>query len=269
MIFFTGMHDPHNAAKVEHAFISAHRLERRRSGFPVGKWIQDCGGFTTIMKHGGYPKPPEDYARLTERFASNGMLLAAVTQDFMCEPHMLERTKARAVAEQMRRRGLIPVVDRAALVVIHQRWTVKRYDRIRAALRDDIYLMPVLQGYEPAEYVAHIAMYGDRLAPGAWVGVGSVCKRNGDPAAIEDVLLAIAAVRPDLRLHGFGVKTTALASGLVQSLLYSADSMAWSLAARKQGRDGNSPDEAIRFGRRIATMPVQESMIGRMVPGKS
>jgi hypothetical protein len=43
--------------------------------------------------------------------------------------------------------------------------------------------------------------------------------------------MAIKNERPDLRLHGFGLKTTALADPLVRSMLWSADSMAWSFAA--------------------------------------
>lgn len=262
MLFFTGMHQPTDAGKVERAFVSVHRLEGRKGPFAVGEWIMDCGSFTTILKHGGFPQPPEVYAGHIARFKDTGRLLAAVTQDFMCEPHMLERTRARPTAERMLRRGFLNQVTVQELIRIHQRWTIKRYDRLLRAMPAGVYLMPVLQGYAPADYVAHIAMYGERLPLGAWVGVGSVCKRNGDPGAIEEVLLAIHEARPDLRLHGFGVKTTALGSALVRELLYSADSMAWSYAARKQGRDGNSPLEAQRFGRRIATMPVQGSLFG-------
>lgn len=105
-----------------------------------------------------------------------------------------------------------------------------------------------------------IRMYGAELEYGAWVGVGSVCKRNGDPRAIEAVLLAIQAERPDLKLHGFGIKLTALASGLVRRLLHSADSMAWSFSARKQGRNGNDWAEAERFRQNIEIMPFQRPL---------
>ncbi|MGX7709153.1 hypothetical protein [Methylobacterium sp. Gmos1] len=37
----------------------------------------------------------------------------------------------------------------------------------------------------------------------------------------------------------------------VRELLYSADSMAWSFAARRQGRNGNDPAEAHRFVERV------------------
>jgi hypothetical protein len=86
-------------------------------------------------------------------------------------------------------------------------------------------------------YAAHLDCYGEFLTPGQWVGVGSVCKRNGNPDQIEDILLAIKTQRPDLRLHGFGIKFHALQSPTVRQLLYSSDSMAWSFAGRKSGTE--------------------------------
>lgn len=105
--------------------------------------------------------------------------------------------------------------------------------------------------------MSHIRQYGKRLGLNAWVGVGSICKRNGNIGAIENVLLAIHHERPDLRLHGFGLKTTALSSGLVQELLHTADSMAWSFAARIAGRNGNDWREAMAWTSRIDTLQIQ------------
>lgn len=68
------------------------------------------------------------------------------------------------------------------------------------------------------------------------MGVGSVCKRNSDPDAIQWVLTCIKQVRPDLRLHGFGLKLTALRVPAIRELLHSSDSMAWSFHERKNGR---------------------------------
>lgn len=231
MRFFVGMHQPSSASQVGPAFISINRIRDRKSAFAVGDWIMDSGAFTTIAKHGGYPEPPETYAAQIKRWSTNGNLLAAVSQDYMCEPHMLEKT--------------------GMTVQQHQRLTVERYDAIRACDTGGVYVMPVLQGYSPSEYIDHLRMYGDRLADGAWVGVGSVCKRNGDPMAIVMVLSAIKHIRPDLRLHGFGLKTTALMWGAVRALLHTADSMSWSFAARKQGRSANDPKEAANYQRMI------------------
>lgn len=236
MRFFYGLHQPSDAKHLSPAFISVNRIRDRVGPFMVDEWIMDSGGFMELLLHGHYRHPVVAYAEQIRRWSTNGKLLAAVAQDFMCEAIMLEKT-GMTIAE-------------------HQRYTIERYDTLMGCDVGGAYIMPVLQGYAPADYARHLEAYGDRLPAGAWVGVGSVCKRNGDRAAIEDVLLAIKDVRPDLRLHGFGVKTTALGSGLVRELLHTADSMAWSYSARKQGRNGNDWREAERFGKRIATMPV-------------
>jgi len=244
MDFYVGLHQPSDAARFDRCMVSVRRLEDRVGDFAAGEWMMDSGAFMELKLHGRYRYGADVYAAHIARWARCGRLVAAVAQDYMCEPFMLART------------GL-SLAD-------HQRLTISRYDALRHHARaTGVYILPVLQGYAPREYVAHIRAYGRRLAPGAWVGVGSVCKRNGDPDAIAAVLLAIRAERPDLRLHGFGLKTTALASDLILSLLHSADSMAWSFAARKARRAGdltrsaNDWREADRFVGRIETQPAR------------
>lgn len=232
MRFFVGLHHPHVAGNFEAAFISVNAIRDRRSGFPANDWIMDSGAFTTILKHGGYLAPVSEYAAQIRRWKTNGNLLAAVSQDYMCEADMLKRT------------GLT--------VEEHQRLTIERYD---ALIAEDtgVYIMPVLQGYMAQEYVSHIRQYGDRLKPGLWVGVGSVCKRNSNPMAIWKVLSAIKEERPDLLLHGFGVKKTSLQETIIRDMLHTADSMAWSFAARREGRNANDWREAKAFIEDIAT----------------
>lgn len=234
MRFFTGLHQPSDAKHFDAAFVSVNRLRNRKGPFAVGDWIMDSGAFTEISTYGHYRHAPAEYAAEIRRWKGNGNLLAAVSQDFMCEPWIIEKT------------GLS--------VEQHQQLTVERYD---ALLAEDtgVYILPVLQGYAPEDYVRHIRMYGVRLAPGAWVGVGSVCKRNGDPAAIARVLIAIKGARPDLLLHGFGLKKTALSSDFITSQLHTADSMAWSFHARKNGRNGNCWREAMRWTADIVSRP--------------
>lgn len=237
MRFFTGLHQPSDAKHFDAAFVSVNRLRGRKGPFQVGDWIMDSGAFTEISTHGHYRHSVGEYASEIRRWSTNGRLLAAVAQDWMCEPWIVAKT------------GL--TVER------HQRLTVHRYDELLKEDAAGVCILPVLQGYHPEEYVAHIRMYGERLARGQWVGVGSVCKRNGDPQAIAAVLLAIKRERPDLRLHGFGLKTTALANPLVTSLLETADSMAWSFHARKNSRNANDWREAVRWTASIASRPMQ------------
>lgn len=236
-MFYVGLHQPSDAGHFGRAFISVNRVRGRRKPVASDDWIMDSGAFTEITTHGRYRHGPEEYAAEVNRLAAiNPGLKVAVSQDWMCEPWVLEIT------------GLT--------VEEHQRLTVERYDAIRALVRD-VYVMPVLQGYKIEDYLSHIDQYGERLTRGMYVGVGSVCKRNGDVRQIEAILTTIKRKRPDLRLHGFGLKTTALSSGLVRDSLHTADSMAWSFAARRQGRDANDWREASAFVKSLETKPVQ------------
>lgn len=233
MKFYVGLHQPSDAHHFDHAFISVNRIRGRKKPIGAKAWIMDSGAFTEIATHGRYRHSVEEYAAEINRWADDPTLVAVVAQDYMCEAFILAKT--------------------GMTVKDHQRLTIERYDALVAAVDPRIYVMPVLQGYTVADYVRHIGMYGGRLKPGAYVGVGSVCKRNTDISQIEDILTAIKRVRPDLLLHGFGLKTTALSSPVVQENLASADSMAWSFAARRQGRDGNDWREAKVFSERIKT----------------
>lgn len=238
MRFFVGLHQPSDAQHFDAVFVSVNRLRTRKGAFAVKDWILDSAAFSTIAMHGGYPHPVEEYATHIRRWTSNGHLLAAVSQDFMCEPAMLAKT------------GLT--------VADHQRLTIERYDALLGC-DAGCYIMPVLQGYAPEEYVSHVRQYGHRLTHGAWVGVGSICKRNSSPTLILGVLIAIKAERPDLRLHGFGLKTTALANGTIRALLETADSMAWSFAARRNGGNANDWRNAELFRKAVDRRSLYQS----------
>jgi hypothetical protein len=228
--FYTGLHHPYDAQEFDYAFISINALRRRRGGFKPRKWVLDSGAFEAVRKRGHHSMSVWSYAAHIMFWKQFGELEAAVCQDMMCEPFMLAKT------------GLT--------VADHQRETIERYDDL-LHLATGVYIMPVLQGYEPEEYADHARQYGSRLGFGAWVGVGSVCKRNGSPKKVLQVLRAIHAVRPDLRLHGFGLKITALRDPEVREELESSDSMAWSFAARREGRNGNDPAEAHAYTAKV------------------
>jgi len=213
--------------------VSVNRLRERKSDFLVNNWIMDSGAFTELSRHGAYRSSPESYAEQINRWGEIGNLQAAVTQDYMCEDFVLQKT-GHTISE-------------------HQCLTIDRYLKIRD--RAQHYVMPVLQGFQPADYANHIQLYADLLGPEAWVGVGSVCRRNGNPDAIEDVLGAIKSVRPDLHLHGFGLKITALERPTVRELLFSSDSMAWSKAGffevRRGGMSAHDPRRALEYAAEV------------------
>jgi len=246
LIFYVGLHKPWHAAVLPRAFMSVNVLRRRRKPVACRDVIVDSGAFTELAQYGRYRHSVAAYAADLRRLASVVTITAAVAQDYMCEPFMLAKT------------GLT--------LADHQRLTIERYDELLAEGLP-FPILPVLQGYEPADYVRHVDAYGDRLGPGQWVGVGSVCKRNGHPRQVLAVLEAIARRRPDLRLHGFGIKKTALEHEGVRALLFSADSLAWSYSARRQGRNQNAAAEAVAYGAAVdailarASQPWQPSLL--------
>jgi hypothetical protein len=227
--FYLGTHRLPHVRYFDQVCISVNLLRRRHRGFSPNKWMMDSGAFTEISTYGRYRYSVQEYYSQVRSWTSSS-LMCAVSQDYMCEPFILAKT------------GLT--------VEQHQRLTIERYDLL-LALKPLTYILPVLQGYSPREYVAHIRSYADRLRDGAWVGVGSVCKRNSTPRSVLRVLQAIHAERPDLRLHGFGLKLTALQDVRVVRLLHSCDSMAWSFNARRQGQDANGLKEALVYNNRV------------------
>ncbi len=231
MIFYVGLHHPWDSIHFSHTFISVNSVRDRKSDFPANSFILDSGAFTEIFTHGRYRHEPEQYAEQVTRWSRNDGFQMAVTQDYMCEPFILNKT--------------------GMTIRQHQEMTIERFERISKATPANI--MPVLQGYDMQDYLNHLEMYQERglLNVGMRLGVGSVCKRNSDVSKVEDLILGIKECARGLKLHGFGLKTTALKSQWVWDSLYSADSMAWSFAARKEGRNSNAWTEAKRFEEQI------------------
>lgn len=243
--FYVGLHQASDAQHFSHCCIHVGRLGTRQKLLGCEVLLLDSQAFRILELHGEHQLTPLQYAATAARLAKLCGRVVVVTQDYMCEKYIFQK--------RLEHTGVrFTVAD-------HQRLTIARYDALHFhATQRGLVVMPVLQGYKPSEYVDHIQQYGRRLAFGAWVGVGSVCKRNGDINKIAEVLIAIKQARPDLRLHGFGLKTTALASDLIESLLHTADSMAWSYAARRQGGDANDWRGAESFVQKLATQPLRQ-----------
>jgi len=238
--FFIGLHHPTDCWPFLRCMVSVNVLRERKRDFRVNGWLMDSGAFTELSTHGRYRFNAEEYVSQIDRWRHCGQLQAAVSQDYMCEPFILQKT------------GLT--------VQDHQTLTIERYREIKQWI-DQVYIMPVIQGFEPDSYASHVRQYGSLLEPDQWVGVGSVCKRNGNPDAVEDVLLAIKTQRPDLRLHGFGLKKTALLRPTVRAMLYSADSMAWSFQGRMDDKDANDPRLALEYAAEIEMLTGEPSFV--------
>ena len=214
--FFLGTHQPGwlTDAGVP-LFVSDRRLRSyRRLPVAAGPWALDSGGFSELLLHGTWDHGPTpvEYAERVRRYqAEVGSLVWAAPQDWMCEPVMLARTGL-SVAE-------------------HQARTVANFVQLRG-LAPDLPFIPVVQGWTPEDYLACVDTYrraGVDLTTAPLVGVGSVCRRQGSAAA--EAILTVLHRAGVQRLHGFGVKATGLAR--YGHLLTSADSLAWSYAARR------------------------------------
>jgi len=210
--FYLGAHQPHWLQRAGFPLFVSHRQIARRRTLPRAacRWALDSGGFTELALHGRWTVPPEDYAAAVTRYARQvGGLDFAAPQDWMCEPFITGQTGL-TVREHIAR-------------------TVENY-LILARLAPGL-IVPVVQGYLLEDYLSCCDLYasaGVDLAALPRVGLGSVCRRQST-AQIAVIVTELA--RRGLSLHGFGVKTGGL--HLYGHLLTSADSMAWSYAARR------------------------------------
>lgn len=251
-LFFPGLHVPAHASRFPRCMVSVARLRARKSDFAPRDWIMDSGAFSEISAHGRYTSTPAEYAEQVRRWSRCGNLLAAVAQDYMCEPHV--QSKAWGPHRARPRAGYNSSTEAVGYNIA---LSAHRYVLLLEAFefRPPVHIMPVLQGWVPQDYVHALTQYGPHvLTHGAWVGVGSVCRRNGKVSEVEAILLAIYRARPDLRLHGFGLKIAALRSGTVSRLLHSSDSMAWSHQARHEGRNQNCWTEAAAYTEKVGAI---------------
>ncbi len=215
MLFFLGTHKAHWLGLTAVPLCISRRTLASRRSLPraKGPWMLDSGGFTELSSYGGWVTNAKTYIAEVRRFKDEiGNLLFAAPQDWMCEPAMLKRT------------GLT--------VNEHQIRTVDSFLELKS-LDPTLPIFPVLQGWEPEDYARHVEMYdraGVDLGKEPVVGVGTVCRRQ-HTAAISSVIGAVMFAGVT-RLHGFGVKQLGLER--IGHLLTSADSLAWSYAARAE-----------------------------------
>jgi hypothetical protein len=90
--FFIGLHHPSTAWPFLHSMISLNNLRDRKRAFNVNCWVLDSGGYTELSAYGKWRMEPQQYADQINQLKQNGILLAAVSQDFMCTPQILAKT---------------------------------------------------------------------------------------------------------------------------------------------------------------------------------
>jgi hypothetical protein len=225
--FFLGTHQ---TGWLGHArvplFVCDRRLRERKS-LPraVAPWALDSGGFTELQSFGRWTVGPREYIARVRRYRDEvGALQWAAPQDWMCEPIVISGGQL----------GRLKFAGTHLSVTEHQRRTVANLVQLRESA-PDVPFIPVLQGYTLPEYLRCTDLYaaaGIDLTAEPLVGLGSVCRRQ----ATGEIHAIVTALREHgiTRLHGFGVKTLGLER--YGHLLSSADSLAWSLDARRLQR---------------------------------
>lgn len=239
--FYLGIHHPHWLADARmvrrRAFVSRRtfldsRTGRYRKAFPraVGRYAVDSGGFTEVQKFGRWMTSAAEYADFLARLREEtGPYDFASPRDWMCEPAVIAGGSFAG--------GWFH--GTGTTLGWHQRQTVRDFLDLRARA-PQAKIIPVLQGWERADYLRCARMYrtaGVDLGRESVVGIGSVCRRQhmGEAADI------IAALLDDgvRNLHGFGFKIIGLRNCWDQ--LTTADSMAWSVRGRRSGRCPHAP----------------------------
>jgi hypothetical protein len=213
VLLYLGTHQPHWLERLHVPLCVSDGTLRERKSLPhaLEPWFLDSQGFTMLSLYGTWLTTPKQYARRAQRYQQEiGQLTAASIQDWMVEPCVREMT------------GLS--------VAQHQSRTIESYFTLRS-LAPEVPWVPVLQGWTLGDYLTHVALYnyaGVDLRTVPLVGVGSICRRQHTQEAAT-ILTTLAGL--GLSLHAFGLKQQGLQR--VGHLIASADSMAWSFAARR------------------------------------
>jgi hypothetical protein len=90
--FFIGLDHPATIWPFLRSMIPSNTIRDRKGPFRINDWMMDSGGFTELSTHGRWRTSPQQYADEINRWKDNGNLVAAVTQDLMCESFILHKT---------------------------------------------------------------------------------------------------------------------------------------------------------------------------------
>ena len=217
LVFFVGTHHPGwlRTARMP-LFISDRRLRTYKT-LPraASTWALDSGGFTELSRYGTWdhgPAPGQYAARIRRYQDEIGHLAWAAPQDWMCEPAIT----ARPASPSPNISGAPSTTSCGCGILIR---ACRSSRSCKAGPSATTFAAPTPTSTRVST---------SRAEP--LVGLGSVCRRQAT-TCIELIITALRACGIT-RLHGFGVKITGLTR--CGPLLASADSLAWSYAARRQ-----------------------------------
>lgn len=175
----------------------------------------DCGGYTAATRWKRYPYTPEIYTAWLAQMRPEW----AATFDYCCEPNI--------AADQSE----IEQRQRLTTENAHYFWRTFRGERWSWTVSWD--WIPTIQGWHVEDYQRHARtmkpLIEDMAAAQSAafrVGIGTLCTR-ANVSMVTDVVDAVRAELPGLRLHLWGVKIAALPRLDLDNI--SCDTNAWDL----------------------------------------
>lgn len=211
-MFFVGAQGAHWLDRATlPVMLSYARLVERAAPLPTSNvpWFLDSGVFTSRPDRLNTPT----WAWTAQRLAAEaGSLVAVSTLDWLCTPSALAHSGLSVEQAQQR--------------------TCRSFVELRETA-SELPWVPTLQGWTADDYSRHVEMYERswrvQLDVEHLVGVGSIAVRQHTSTA-RSIIEAIRRAGVE-RLHVFGAKRSGLAAW--GASVSSADSMAWSYAARR------------------------------------
>lgn len=212
MKIYLGIYQIKHAQFAPQFMFSFNRLKNRKLSVPFNNydWIMDSGAFSEINLNGKYTYTAQEYLHCVELHQPKMFF----NMDYMCEPFVLKKTNL--------------------TIKEHQEKTIDNQIKITDLLK----LFNIkgefagcIQGWNINDYINHIDMLKSQRLITDNMGVGSICRRHSE-IEILNILQAIKKEIPNIKLHGFGIKTNALKNPIIHKCLNSCDSMAWSFAGR-------------------------------------
>ena len=210
--------------------------------YPYQNLFIDSGGFYSSMVTGRYTKSDKEYLQFIEKIMPEYFAL----RDYPCEPELL-RKHGLTVKQNIQR----TVDNHIILLDILPKYCINSEP------------IPVIQGWKKEDYLDCIDAFNEQGLISNYMAIGSVCRRTA-VRNIHDVIIAVRDNIPSwIKLHGFGVKLTALKDIAIWKALYSVDSGVWDYTARWTKLRGSvdiptaSLNEAIKYIDKIKVLERQ------------
>ena len=199
--------------------LSYNMLRKLKAAWSIDiPFMMDSGAFSVILTHGKYPFTPEEYTSGIEKWHPD----ITWTMDYPCEPSVQKRGDYNPKkAQEMTIDNQIKLLDL------------------------NVNTQMVVQGWTINDYLENLDRIKDQGLLTEHLGIGSVCRR-GQNKEIARIVRAIHNSVPSwVKLHGFGIKVSALKETDARFLLHSADSESWDYERRyddwlKGGNNGKT-----------------------------